>query len=742
MSTQTHAALTLQFSGETQPALSETAFQWPGDPVVYRAMRTGKPPKGFGKFDWRIGVQSLCYVLLRYLIYSAKNDPNQFHFTGVNSSGKGESPPATPVASLDRLLAKKTAWLKDIFGYDKNADCHANRVFIQSNPEGKRRQDPFGLRINVTVLQPAGIRVIWHKQAGGEAAQQAPPLSPSELQDLYRKVEMQYAALRPGYNCVNVGLGETLMPMRPPGGSRGQVHPMIEPIERGTTGIPLTEPQVHAAQQPVGERSEERPSEDSRQPTAVPPKPLAVSGNEVVGKGAAGPSHLQKEEAGLREMQKQSTQQLPAIAGLRKRDLIPKKISEWIWEDRLPPSAAFLNDDVVVLGGFANSLTVVEFTTRRVLHKHRRKELKLDVESDLVEKKLLGLSEEPLSFPSKFCVPGKRPLEPYPDARSRLLDDLRLRLYYQHMVISPDQTLLVCYRDTVNAFGFRQENDVWDVLNAEKPELVITIPCHKTKSASFHPNPEGGRAWSFGSHSGELILEHADQHSSETEILVVHSRTGELIKCLKLGGKGLRRKTRPWVQAPRVWGVLARPGGRELAVLYGPILGERWGIVNVSGQKGMKLTEWPPGPAAIMPGGNHVVCCCGRQVWMNETARSEIWEWGGPRLLSIPRADSCPSMVTVHPNGRAFVVVSTSSHTTRKSACTLRLKDDQDDVLIEAFSTKSAEATGLVRLQLGGRPLAFRVCADGQIRGVTSLHFSTRRPEHCRMMSWVIDGLY
>ena len=112
--------LSILLSDGENPELLRTEFVRPGgDPRLCVRGKTAGAYIDCGCFQWTPAVQAMCILLLR----SVASGLREQVFEGLI----GEK--ATPAASLDYALQKKTSWLSDIFGFDSSNRPFAKKLF-------------------------------------------------------------------------------------------------------------------------------------------------------------------------------------------------------------------------------------------------------------------------------------------------------------------------------------------------------------------------------------------------------------------------------------------------------------------------------------------------------------------------------------------------------------------------------------------------------------------------------------
>jgi hypothetical protein len=109
-------------------------------------------------FAWSRGVRALTIFLVQYVGWSKKYRPEDFEIRGERNS---------PAASLDMGLGKGKSkdqvniqWQQSMFGTQgKNASSYLPTYIERTNPDQKRKSDPFGLKVLVSQLPPACVHV-------------------------------------------------------------------------------------------------------------------------------------------------------------------------------------------------------------------------------------------------------------------------------------------------------------------------------------------------------------------------------------------------------------------------------------------------------------------------------------------------------------------------------------------------------------------------------------------------------
>ena len=99
-------------------------------------------------FSWTNAVKALCLLFVDYKLWGHHSDPAAFEFLGRSGS---------PAASIDAALGKRltNAWLQNIFGaMAEGCDWPFNRLVTRTNPDGKRKSAPFGLRFVTAQFSP------------------------------------------------------------------------------------------------------------------------------------------------------------------------------------------------------------------------------------------------------------------------------------------------------------------------------------------------------------------------------------------------------------------------------------------------------------------------------------------------------------------------------------------------------------------------------------------------------------
>ena len=97
-------------------------------------------------FAWTSGVKALCLLLVEYRLWGLHSDPSDFEFRGRAGS---------PAASLDAALGKRLTnlWLQNLFGpMVEGSEWQFGRLLVRTNPDGKRKSAPYGLRLVTTHL--------------------------------------------------------------------------------------------------------------------------------------------------------------------------------------------------------------------------------------------------------------------------------------------------------------------------------------------------------------------------------------------------------------------------------------------------------------------------------------------------------------------------------------------------------------------------------------------------------------
>ena len=103
-----------------------------------------------GSFQWTAAVQGACAIFLT-TVMSEKGD-NRFRpfISGYRAS---------LAASFDYALAKKPAWISDMFGVMTLGALRAKRLFLITN-SNRKRPGPVVVALNTRLLPADGIRVL------------------------------------------------------------------------------------------------------------------------------------------------------------------------------------------------------------------------------------------------------------------------------------------------------------------------------------------------------------------------------------------------------------------------------------------------------------------------------------------------------------------------------------------------------------------------------------------------------
>jgi len=118
-------------------------------------------------------------------------------------------------------------------------------------------------------------------------------------------------------------------------------------------------------------------------------------------------------------------------------------------------------------------------------------------------------------------------------------------------------------------------------------------------------------------------------------------------------------------------------------------------------------------------------------------AEAEVWEWAGSRISAFTIQGDSAECIVAHPDGALFVIVSTRV-TVPRGRHGDEWREKSRRITIQVFSTESWQETDCLQLKSEGRPLAFRVCTNGQIRGVTAVGASGK-VRSWRLSFWAFD---
>jgi hypothetical protein len=159
----------LTFYGE-KPQLIQTSFSRAGQ--EQRLCIRGKTAGSFqnaGTFQWTTAVQALCVVLIKTRLAdlepATRGAESSASETLYLSGLKG-----SPAASLDYALVKQPMWLTDMFGTDATGVTYARRLINRTNSQ-RKLPGPVTLSINLNVLAPADIRIMWNDELVSSAEQ-------------------------------------------------------------------------------------------------------------------------------------------------------------------------------------------------------------------------------------------------------------------------------------------------------------------------------------------------------------------------------------------------------------------------------------------------------------------------------------------------------------------------------------------------------------------------------------------
>jgi len=146
------AQLTLDFaSSDDQIQLEKTSFRLAGD-LEYIAVRgkTAGAYKCTGSFQWTPAVKAVCVLFLQALTRRHGNHPSRPTISGRRGS---------PASSLDYAIEKEPQWLCDMFGLDESGKTNLRRLFLRTNPRGKR-PGPVSISLNGSLLPTTDIKVL------------------------------------------------------------------------------------------------------------------------------------------------------------------------------------------------------------------------------------------------------------------------------------------------------------------------------------------------------------------------------------------------------------------------------------------------------------------------------------------------------------------------------------------------------------------------------------------------------
>jgi transcriptional regulator with XRE-family HTH domain len=394
----------------------------------------------------------------------------------------------------------------------------------------------------------------------------------------------------------------------------------------------------------------------------------------------------------------------------------PVKIAEWIWEDHLVPSAVFLNDEIVAIGGSAASMTTMDFSTRKVLSYICDDTVRFE---RLREESALELMQ------------GK-------GRRNSMYYQIAARRYLK-MTLSPDGALLACYRNKGLEYAQDGEIDVWDVLKSDSPRKVAILPSGTSNSFCLEGNilcrvP----AFSFMPHSGEIILHPYEE--AQKRVIIVHSRSGELIKSIELQ-KPTGREPSDYLLVKQI---LTVPLREDIALL--PLSRDRlekWLLINPRKKKSLQRLKWPRGLAVPIPGTAQVICTLDIASDLRDALTGacnvQIWDWTDSKVADLSAKSGWLKTVAFHPNGETFALGIISQNEDKVEQRRVLSSDENNSVVVQVFSKTTWKEMAQFRLPLASRLLAVHICRTGKIRIITALRFVPHKHIQCQLTFWEMD---
>lgn len=409
-----------------------------------------------------------------------------------------------------------------------------------------------------------------------------------------------------------------------------------------------------------------------------------------------------------------------------------KVVSEWMWEDNLEPSVEFLNDDVIALGGVAASFTIMKFATRRALFYDKIKAN----ERIIPQIDLASIVDRETAFSMRSgSNNGDEASESREETLKRNIDDLASVLRYSKIILSPDKTLLACFRNDGPRSNYRGAVDVWDILKWDKPRKITSVsPQSCLEGFTLEGSLSIAPAFSFTSNSTELILTQSNPFS---RLAIVDARTGCLLKTVKfIEAKDSKR----YAGLISFGQFLPRPDHDEIAVLQNfSGFSAKWKAINPNRRCTGRELEWAPtGVATTLPGTNDVICSFDLLDRKATDCELSIWNWNGKRIASLAGVIGYPDLICTHNSGKFFVLIS-AYHQGARIPKGLNSRDGGTNVIVQVFASKPWRGVANMMLPLAGSPLAFRVCQNGQIRGITASTFASSGKIRCQLKFWEIE---
>jgi diguanylate cyclase (GGDEF)-like protein len=161
------ARLVLRFTvgtGGEEAALWQTEFHHrqfaPGGRRTARGQDEGAHAVD-GTFQWTAAVKVLTAYLLRCAAWGQRHPKGRCGDTGPDAECPAlEGRRASPAATLNYAMSKKTQWLCDMFGTDGSGSPFLLELIRRSNADLKREGEPVLLRLDVGALPPGRIEVV------------------------------------------------------------------------------------------------------------------------------------------------------------------------------------------------------------------------------------------------------------------------------------------------------------------------------------------------------------------------------------------------------------------------------------------------------------------------------------------------------------------------------------------------------------------------------------------------------
>jgi hypothetical protein len=432
---------------------------------------------------------------------------------------------------------------------------------------------------------------------------------------------------------------------------------------------------------------------------------------------------------------------LPASAMHLRRDPCAK-VDEWIWEEPGAPPVAFISDDVIALGSREATLTILNFDTRRVLarvskdaEEQARAELarKASLEA---EKPPVVVSKEVEDWTKSLNLPKPPKKETPKEALKRRVVELRSNWGYSHLLLSPDATLLACFRPEDKNWESRAI-DIWDVLGPESPRFVRTL----LSTSLCTPISTGGfsePARAAFTHSNDLLLPWKDRPSKPLAVEVQEPRSGTLHKRYELPTSPFNQEAhqKQVAYSGLVDALVPNPSAEEFAICR-QWRAPEWCMADPR-KRGVRPLPWETsGPTLVLAPTNQVVSFSGCWGEPRKEKCLEVWDWDGRKVATLPFNDGRPRMMASAADGSFLVVVSTTPHKGRVGNA-IAYKDCRMDVVVQKISVGSWERHAESRMTLAGFPLAARICRNGDVRLVTAAQFVVYDRFKCRIRFWNI----